>query len=136
VTHTRSELIRAFIPTSPLVGHLGIRLVTLEPDRAELALPFDPSLATIGDVVHGGAISALIDTAAMAAAWADDTVPESPRGSTVGLSVDFVSAASGEDLTARASVVRRGSRLCFVEVDVAAADGRIVAKALVTYQLG
>ena len=65
-----------------------------------LELPFKPELATIGDVVHGGAIGALIDTAAMAAAWATDEVPESAAGSTVSLSVNFASAAAGVDLRA------------------------------------
>ena len=43
-------------------------------------VPFKPELATIGQVVHGGVIGALIDTAAMAAAWATDEVPESVAG--------------------------------------------------------
>ena len=49
----------------------------------------------MGDVVHGGAIAALLDTASMAAAWADDTVPEAVAGATVSMSVDYVSAARG-----------------------------------------
>ena len=66
----RSELLRAFLPTSPLVGHLGIALEELGADRAVLVMPFRPELVTIGDTVHGGAIAALADTAAMAAALA------------------------------------------------------------------
>ena len=34
MSDTRREIIRAFIPNSPLVGHLGIELVELEPDVA------------------------------------------------------------------------------------------------------
>jgi acyl-coenzyme A thioesterase PaaI-like protein len=58
------------------------------------------------------------------------------RGTTVGMSVDFLSAARSQDLTATARVLRRGSSLCFCEVEVAGGDGRLVAKALVTYKLG
>ena len=64
-------------------------------DEAVLVLPFRPELATMGDVVHGGAISTLIDTAGMAAAWADDIEPETLAGSTIGLTVDFLAAARG-----------------------------------------
>jgi uncharacterized protein (TIGR00369 family) len=135
-TATRRELIEGFVPHSPLVRHLGIELRALRPDEAELALPFSDSVVTIGDVVHGGAIGALIDTAAMAAAWSDETVPESIAGSTVALSVDFVEAARGEEVVARASVVRRGRSLCFCEVTAHGADGRVVAKGLVTYRFG
>ena len=78
---TRIEIMRQFVPASPLVRHLGIELRALEPDRAELLLPFDERLATVGDVVHGGAIASLIDTAGMAATWADpDVEPESVAG--------------------------------------------------------
>jgi uncharacterized protein (TIGR00369 family) len=133
---SRADLVRAFIPSSPFVGHLGIRLVELGEDRAELVLPFRPDVVTIGDVVHGGAIATLVDTAAMAAAWADETEAGEGAGSTVAMSVDYVAAASGEDLTARAAVIRRGRRLCFCEVEVAGATAGVVAKGLVTYRFG
>ena len=54
----------------------------------------------MGDVVHGGAIAALLDTAGMAAAWSDDTVPEKLAGATVSMSVSFAAAARATDLTA------------------------------------
>jgi acyl-coenzyme A thioesterase PaaI-like protein len=41
----------------------------MEPDRAVLWMPLADSLPTLGDVVNGGAISSLVDTAAAAAAW-------------------------------------------------------------------
>jgi uncharacterized protein (TIGR00369 family) len=131
-----AEVIRGFLPKSPFVGHLGIELQSLEPDTAVLRLPFTDRVVTVGDIVHGGAIGALIDTAAMAASWSTDEIPEGLRGTTVGLSVDFVSAARSQDLTAVARVLRRGSSLCFCEVEVTAEDGGLVAKALVTYKLG
>src|SRR5215208_2979551 len=107
---TRADIIRAFIPDSPFVRELGLRLESLEPDHAELVLPFRPAVATMGSVVHGGAIATLVDTAAMAAAWASDEVPSSVAGSTVSLSVSFVAAAQGKDLRASARVRRRGGR--------------------------
>ena len=64
-----AELISEFLKHSPFVGHMGMQLREIEDDRAVLALPFREEVVTIGDVVHGGAVSALIDTAAMAASW-------------------------------------------------------------------
>jgi uncharacterized protein (TIGR00369 family) len=129
-------LARGWLENSPFVAQLGISLEEMEPDRARLALPFNESLPTIGDVVHGGAISSLIDTAAAAAAWSGADVPERPRASTVGLTVDFLSPARGKDVSADARVVRRtGSGICFIEVSVTDSDGTQVALALVTYQL-
>jgi uncharacterized protein (TIGR00369 family) len=131
-----AEVVRGFLPKSPLVQHLGIELRSLAPDTAVLRLPFRDQVTTIGDVVHGGAIGALVDTAAMAASWSRDEIPEDLRGTTVGMSVEFLSAARGVDLTATARVLRRGSNLCFCDVEVAGDEGRLVAKALVTYKLG
>ena len=129
------EVIRQFIPASPFVGHVGITLEELEPDRAVLSLPFSEKVVTIGDVVHGGAIASLADTAAMAASWATDEVPENLRGTTVGLTITYLTAASSQDLTAEARVIRRGKNLCFVDVEISG-DSGLVAKALVTYKLG
>ena len=135
-TPNGAALARGWLDSSPFVAQLGIRLEEMGPDRVRLAMPFTDSLPTMGDVIHGGAISSLIDTAAAAAAWSGAEVPEQPRASTIGLTVDFLAPARGQGVTADARVVRRGGTgLCFCEVSVAAEDGTQVALALVTYQL-
>lgn len=133
-----SELISEFLEHSPFVGHLGMELREIEDDRCVLALPFADEVVTIGDLVHGGAVAALIDTAAMAAAWsAIEFDGEPPPGTTVGLTVDYLAAARAQELLAEALVLRRGKSLCFCEVKVRGdADGRLLATGLVTYKLG
>jgi uncharacterized protein (TIGR00369 family) len=133
---TRTEIVRAFIPSSPLPAALGITLESIEPDRARLAMRYADALATMGDVIHGGAIAALADTAAMAAAWATDEIPENPAGSTVALSVNFAAAADGVDLRAEAKVVRRGGRLSFCEVRLSDPEGAVIAHGIATYRFG
>jgi uncharacterized protein (TIGR00369 family) len=93
-------------------------------------------MATMGDVVHGGAIATLLDTAGMAAAWSDDTVPENLAGATVSMSVSFAAAARASDLTARATVVRRGRSLCFCEVTVLDAGDSVVAHGSMVHRYG
>src|SRR5437764_14541135 len=85
-----AELMREFLAHSPFVGHLGMRLEAIHPDAARISMPYSPELATMADIVHGGAISSLVDTAAMAAAWSGVGVGRAPPRSTVGLTVDFV----------------------------------------------
>ena len=133
---TRLEVMRGFLPHSPFPLELGMEVVELEPDRAVLRLPWRPELATIADVVHGGAIATRLDTAGMAAAWADDeTVPESAAGSTVAMSISYMSAARASDLVAVGQVARRGASLCFVDVTVTAGE-EVVAKGMVTHRFG
>lgn len=133
---TGSELIRRFLPDNPFVAHTGIELARLEDGYAELVMPFRDEIVTIGKVVHGGAIATLIDTAAMTAAWAGAAIPERLQGATVSLSVNYLAPAEGKDVTATATVVRRGNRLTTIQVDVHTVDREHVATALVTYQLG
>jgi uncharacterized protein (TIGR00369 family) len=133
---SRREVIELFIPQSPLVEHLGMRLESIGSDEAVLVLPFRPELATLGDTVHGGAIASLIDTAGMAACWAADEEPASLAGSTVTLNVSYLAAAKGQDLTARAVVTRRGRSMVFSEVRVTEPGDRLVATGSVVQRLG
>jgi uncharacterized protein (TIGR00369 family) len=133
---SRREIIQQFVPASPLVKHLGMRLEAIEDGRAELVLPFAPELATMDDIVHGGAIASLIDTAGMAATWSDDTEPDSMTGSTVSLNVNYVAAARGKDLTATALVAKRGRSMVFSDVRVTEPDGRLVATGSVVQRFG
>lgn len=135
MSQTRADFIRQFLPTSPYVGHLGIQLTSMQPDMATLTLPFADSLITIGTTIHGGAIASLIDTAAMVAAWADASVPENPRGTTVSLTVSYLAPAEHEDVQATARVLRRGRSLVYLDVDVQSISGKSIAKGLVTYKL-
>jgi uncharacterized protein (TIGR00369 family) len=136
--HTRpdpAEFVRGWLEHSPFAAHLGIRLESLREGEAELALPYEEKLATMGDVVHGGAIGSLIDTAAAAAAVSAADGDTLAGGTTVDLSVSLLAAAQGSDLHARARVIRRGKAISFVEVDVEDGDGSPVAKGLVTYRV-
>jgi uncharacterized protein (TIGR00369 family) len=111
-------------------------LVEIRPGFATLALPFAPHLITIDTTVHGGTIASLIDTAAMVAAWSDAEVPKQPRGTTIGLTVSYLTASNGEDLTATARVLRRRRTIVYLDVDVQTTAGIAVAKGLVTYRIG
>ena len=132
---TGIELMEQFVRHSPFSKHVGIEARTIEADHVELALPFRDEVVTIGDTVHGGAISTLVDMAATAAAWTAAEITGTPAGSTVALTVNFLRAARGQEVVASARVVRRGRSLCFCDVDVTDATGELVAKGVVTYKL-
>jgi uncharacterized protein (TIGR00369 family) len=133
---TGADMARELVRHSPFANHVGIRLESLEPDTAEVALDYHDEVATVPGLVHGGAISTLVDVAATLASWStpDGSVPSA--GTTVGLTVDFLRAARGIDLRALGRVVKRGRSLCFVDVEVTGPDGDLVAKGLVTYKVG
>jgi len=111
---------------------LGIRAESIEKGRGVLVLPVRPEF--VGDTrrpaLHGGVVSALIDTAGGVAAWSALSTGESV--STVDLRVDYLEPAGlGGPLRAEAELVRKGNRVCHVRVavtqgSVLVAEGRAV----------
>jgi len=135
VTSDLEGIVRTAVGGSPLAGLLGIRIEAVEPELVRARLPFRPEVTTIGDLVHGGAIAALVDVAATAAAWTGADLARQPRGTTIGLTVNFLAGARGGDVVATARVIQRGRAIVVCEVAVADADGTPVTRALVTYKL-
>jgi len=131
-----AQVIATFLPQSPFVTKLGIVADSLEPDQVRLRMPWDPSNVTIGDIVHGGAIATLADLTVMAAAWSGAPAPESLRGVTVSMALDFLAPARATDLIGRGRVLRRGRSLVNCEAEVVRPDGELVAKAIATYKIG
>lgn len=130
-----ADLVRGWFDHSPFVALLGLHLVELDPDHAVVEMPFRAELATAGDIVHGGAISSLIDTAAAVAAWSNHDPANGVRWGTVALSASFLASARGT-VRAKARVTRRGRSLCFCRVEVVDAQDHAIAEALVNYRLG
>ncbi len=125
-----------FIPACPLAAKLGIVAEALEGDEVRLRMPFDPTNVTVGDMVHGGAIATLADMTVMATAWAGAEVPDSLRGVTTSLSMQFLAPARATDLIGVGRVLRRGKTLVNCDVDVMTPEGKAVAKAIATYKMG
>src|SRR6476469_4959234 len=133
---TGSDVMAQFIPACPLATKLGIVAEVLEGDEVRLRMPFDSTNVTLGDMVHGGAIATLADMTVMATAWAGAEVPDSLRGVTTSLSMQFLAPARATDLIGVGRVLRRGKTLVNCDVDVVTPDGEAVAKAIATYKVG
>ncbi|MCZ6870977.1 MAG: PaaI family thioesterase [Gammaproteobacteria bacterium] len=112
---------------------LGIQLVEREPNRVVARMPYKESLG-VGRI-NGGAISALVDIVATAAFWSHPDLPPTARGATVGFTINYLRLAVASDLTATATVRRRGGTLSTGEVTVVNEAGAEVAMAVVTYKL-
>ena len=113
---------------------IGARVEEIETDYAKVVLPFRPEVVTVADIVHGGAVAALLDIAATAAAWSTVEDLTKARGTTIGFSVTYLEAARGSDVIAEARVIRRGKQVIYLEVTLSSGD-REVARGLVTYKL-
>jgi uncharacterized protein (TIGR00369 family) len=111
---------------------LRFRLIEESEAGAVVAMEAAAELEQETGVIHGGAITALADTAAVYCFMPRLAERESMVG--VELKINFLSPAfpGRGDLVARAGVLRRGRRLGVCEVDVFQGDAR-VARGLFTY---
>lgn len=133
--HPMLEVVRGAIVGSPLGSLLKMELVDVADDVVRVRLPFRHEVTTMGELVHGGAIAALVDVAATAAAWTKADLSLAPRGTTIGFSLNFLQGAIATDLVATATTIQRGRSVQVCEVDVRGGGDKAVARATVTYKL-
>lgn len=114
---------RAFIEALPHASALNMRLEAIGDGQATISMAYDARL--VGDpatgVLHGGAISALMDTASGASVMSH---PESPVSTaTLDLRIDYFRPATpGQSVTARAECHHVTRSVAFVRVVATDAD--------------
>ncbi len=119
----RQEFLTARAGRSRLAGTMGYQLSYSDDGAALLRLPYNRDLDNGVGALHGGILSALIDTAAWYAA-----APHYPNWiATVELQTRLLEPAAETEVTAIGRVVRVGQRLAVVEAEVRCPDGRLIA---------
>lgn len=117
----------------PLFATFGIELEALDEGYARLGVARESvPLRGVRESLNGGVVASLAD-AAMQLCASTALRPNERLGSTLELSVSYLSSARGERTTAEARLLRRGGRLAVGEVAICdASNGAINAKARVT----
>jgi uncharacterized protein (TIGR00369 family) len=115
MTADKARIAKQFIETIPHSRALGMRITEIGDGLAVIAMPYDESL--IGDpetgVIHGGAVSALMDTCGGAAVMSH---PRSPAGTaTIDLRIDYMRPATpGQAIVDRATCYHITRSVAFV----------------------
>lgn len=111
----KNDFARQFIEAIPHSRELGMKVTLIENGEAEITMPYDTRF--IGDpktgVIHGGAVSALMDTCGGTAVISHPDVP-GPTA-TIDLRIDYMRAATpGQRITARATCYHVTRSVAFV----------------------
>ncbi|MCX7558922.1 PaaI family thioesterase [Sulfitobacter sp. F26204] len=127
-----------FIRALPHADALGMELEELDPGTAVISMPYSDRI--VGDpetgVVHGGAVSALMDTCCGAAVMSH---PSNPAGTaTIDLRIEYLRAATpGQRITARATCYHVTRSVAFVRATATDEDEDLpVAMATGTFTAG
>ena len=115
---------------------IGAVMGKVGPGEVEIEMPYRADLTQQDGFIHGGIVTAIVDSACGYAAFslsAPDTAVL-----TVEYKVNFIAPAKGQRLIARGEVVRPGSTVTICKGDVLAYDGdeeKLVATMLTTLML-
>ena len=114
VSDKRVKIASQFIQALPHSVALGMELTDIGEGWAEIRMPYDEKL--IGDpetgVIHGGAVSALMDTCCGAAVMSH---PEASGTATIDLRIDYMRPATpGQTITTKAECYHVTRSVAFV----------------------
>ena len=136
-TEDVAEMARIFMTVIPHARALGMELVEATPGVVEIAMPWSEEF--VGDprtgVLHGGGISALMDTCCGAAVMTHPTRPATTA--TIDLRIDYLrSATPGQRVRTRAECFHMTRSVAFVRAVARDEGDTLVATATGSFTVG
>lgn len=141
------QLSKAFT-TIPFNQLLGLQLDHLDPDHVTMNFAMKPEL--IGNflqgILHGGVISSVLDMAGGMVVMAsvvykhpENTLEELAellgKCSTIDLQINYLRPGRGELFTAKAFLLKKGSKISFTRMELFNQDGLLLAHGAASYLL-
>jgi uncharacterized protein (TIGR00369 family) len=122
--HSVEAIQRILDPVFP--GLMGVRLLTLEPERVVAELVVRPDLCTIGGILHGGAYMAFADT--LGAVGTVINLPQGKRTTTTDSSTKFIGGARVDTtVTGECIALHRGRTTMVWQTTIRSAEGKLCA---------
>jgi len=122
---------RRHLKESRAISMLGFELESASRGHAILRLDARARHKQLNNVVHGGILAALADTAGAIAAYT--TVPKGVALATIELKINYLEGVPGGRIRAEARVLRTGRNFVVTECEILDRKGRLAAKALLTF---
>ncbi len=146
---TSIEIVRVVYENLPFNRLLGLKVAFLESDRAGFRFDMKDELIgnTVHGILHGGVISAVLDTTGGMTATAsaieksqdlskDDIIRRVARIGTIDLRVDYLRPGKGIQFQSTGSVMRTGRKVAVTRMELKNQDDLLIAVGTGTYIVG
>lgn len=131
LTGAELERLRGLFQRVRYAKFIGIELDEATRGAVRMHMDAREDLRQVNDVLHGGSIASLVDTAA---AFAVITLLELDQSATTSdLTIHYLRPVDGGRVTAEARVLRSGRRLLVATIDVFDHTQSLAATAITTY---
>lgn len=131
ITKEQFEYAQRALHSLPFSKLIGMRLISLKLDEAQIAIEMRDDLRQPSGVLHGGVTATLIDTAM---AFAVRTrLPADAATATIDLTVHYLRPHPSGEFVCTAKNVRAGKRIFTVSAEVHNQEGKMIATGLSTY---
>ena len=114
------QRVAASLARQGMMQRLGVRLLSVEKGRVELALPYSDKVTQQQGGFHGGAMGALADIAGGYAALT--MAPEGMEVVTVEYKINFLASVQGGEIRATGQVSKAGKRIIVTSAQVVHID--------------
>ena len=125
--HPNPEYIRELIGlvnNSPFPNHMGMRLKSIELDKAIIELKTGNCHLQPYGIVHGGVLATLVDTATFWSIFM--RIPEDAGLVNIDLKLNYLKSVAKGLLTAEGRAIRTGNSISYAESNVRDENGELV----------
>jgi uncharacterized protein (TIGR00369 family) len=133
IKESYEKALRHAVASAPYYQLLKISLDQIDVGFARFRMPFRKKLTQAYDVVHGGAIATLADTAVAFAMMT--MIQPGEKVVTVEFKINFLSPVAKGEMIGEARIIDKGRRLALADMEVKTVDGKLIAKGLATYRI-
>jgi uncharacterized protein (TIGR00369 family) len=118
---------------NPLFNFLGVVVEKISPDCTVLRLPFQPGFIQGGGATAGGIMATLADEAMAHAALAGLEPGETTA--TIEMNIRYLKASISGDITATATLVKKGRRVITLQAEVKDESSTVLAQAGASFMI-
>jgi uncharacterized protein (TIGR00369 family) len=130
-TSTYLQWLKNEFEGSPFWNHMGMTFERLEPGDVIIQMPVKGELLNSNSVMHGGAITSILDSIIGATIRSTREV----RVATISLTTQFIAPVTEGTLFATATIINPGKRIQYVESRVTNEKDETIGTALGTFAI-